>query len=199
MKKIFFFLLGFCFFFTFCNKEKNQIVQSTNREDKMKEVSRIQNPSIRLVAFNMLNDEEKAVAWKSHLTDCMKDGPLSREQLELIKYAALIISPKLYAFKTKNNFLGILAEINYKAKELFSGEKYAAIFLSIGKKDITAKPLVVTPPPTCTCLSNIYCEFIYGAGRTCFLNETAKVCTATTSGCGIFGTSACTGVCVGPL
>lgn len=188
-------LLSLLIFFASCSKES---VRKQSLSNKLKEIVQLQDPSVRIVAFNMLNPEEKVLLWKNHLSTFLDNKSLSIEQREFINYCADLLSPDFYD-KKKAQFEGLLAEVNFRAKNLFNKNDYVSIFLGATRNGSGSINPLVTDPPTCNCIFTIYCEFTYGNGRYCFDNSTAKVCNQSNSGCGLFGTSPCTGVCVGPL
>lgn len=169
-----------------CNKENNQIVSSS---EKIEQIKSMTNVSERIVAFNMLSDNEKAIVWKSHLEDAINEYTLNENQLALIKESINTITPEIYNKKTKDKYNGVLSVLSYKAQKEFSKIDYARIFHSLSKKTQSA---TYNEPGggDCACASNAYC--LLNNFTVC---NKLGVCTPTETGCGFFGTSSCTGIC----
>jgi hypothetical protein len=169
-----------------CKKESVSIDATT---EKIQQIKSMSNVSQKIVAFNMLTNDEKAIIWQSHLRDALKEYSLNSRQKDLINESIKIISSEIYDRETKNKYTGVLSILSFKAQKEFSNIDYARIFHSLNKK---------TPPTSsveeergdCKCASNAYC--LLNNFTVC---NTVNSCNQTQTGCGLFGLSNCTGIC----
>jgi hypothetical protein len=157
--------------------------------EKIEQIKSMSNVSERIVAFNMLTDDEKATTWISHLNDALNDYTLNSKQKEIINESTKSISSEIYNKKTKDNFSGSQSILSFRAQKEFSPIDYAKIFHSLDKKKTTASS-VPEEGGACACRSNAYC--LLNNFTVC---NTINSCTPTEVGCGWLGGSSCTGIC----
>lgn len=185
MKNFILLLLTSILFFS-CKKEGDSI---KNVSPKIEQIKSMSNVSERIVAFNMLTDEEKSATWKSHLNDALREYSLNSRQIDLINESIKTITDEIYNKQTKDNYSGALSILAFRAQKEFSSIDYARIFHSLDKK--TQPPSsTVEERGNCKCSSNLYC--LLNNFTVC---NTVNSCNQTETGCGIFGTGSCTGIC----
>lgn len=185
MKNFILFLLTSILFFS-CKKEGDSI---KNVSPKIEQIKSMSNASERIVAFNMLTDEEKATIWKSHLSDVLKEYSLNSRQRDLLNETIKIVTSELYNKKTKANYSGALSILAFKAQKEFLRLDYARIFYTLNKKGTPTSDFE-NPKGDCKCSSNFYC--LLSNFTVC---NTVNSCNQTETGCGILQTGSCTGIC----
>jgi hypothetical protein len=182
-----------CCIFYGCSKQ-SRIPDNINIQ-KVREVMQMNKPGDEaVVAFNMLTNEEKAFAWQQHIKEATASLALNDEQQQLINRCMQTISAAIYDPLTKDGYKGILAEINYLARKLFSKQEYGDIFLNLQSAAVIAPSVTEPSGNTCWCKYDIYCETRLKTDNTeCYKKAN---CTETITGCGLFSDSPCTGICL---
>lgn len=184
--KNFILLLFTSILFLSCKKEAESI---KNVSPKIEQIKSMSNVSERIVAFNMLTDEEKSTTWKSHLNDALKEYSLNSRQIDLINESIKTITGKIYNKNTKDNYSGALSILAFKAQKEFLRLDYARIFYTLNKKGTPTSDFE-NPRGDCKCSSNFYC--LLSNFTVC---NTVNSCNQTETGCGILQTGSCTGIC----
>jgi hypothetical protein len=120
---------------------------------------------------------------------------LNVTQIEFVNSVINSIVPELYMEDKKEEFAGIIAELEYKSSTLFSLTDNIRIFHNIQAIDQIAfnEPSLPAPAPgDCMCRWNSTCAaYADTSGPDCVWSG----CTPTNSGCGFLWLFSCEGKC----
>ncbi len=142
---------------------------------------------------------EKQAIWKVRMVEHLALEKLSKPQQELIVNGIEKLSdPTLYLPSHRETTNRVVGDFEILADKLFTKKDFYRLFVSLSGD--TSCPLPNGPTlddyaaiegPNCTCYYSAWCQFVYDTNWAYCGGQ----CEQTTSGCGVWGTSACTGQC----
>jgi hypothetical protein len=177
-----------------CTKENSTTVNIEKVNEVL--VSK-KDPSNKSALFSILNENEKAYLWKTHLEKFLLVSSLNESQKDLLQEAIAFLTPSIFLKSNSEKLTGELAELEFKARRTFSTRNYYIIFeLWDSSPDQIDKEISSLPAPGdlggCYCRSDGWCHLYTGSDLAgCLWN----ICTPSSGGCGLFGWHDCKGRC----
>ncbi len=155
------------------------------------------------VFFDSLSASEKAAIFREHLTRVNEGNRLSlnEKQQEFLDKVRNLLNADFYTKEPDNGLSQTVDDLTKEGLSLFSEEKFATIFSTIGTmtinyRDGTGPNLDLQAKPSCNCsVSSDMCPSDSWEGRgpnqQCFKGK----CTSSSWGCGTVWWYACDGTC----
>ncbi|UQA59474.1 bacteriocin fulvocin C-related protein [Polyangium aurulentum] len=155
------------------------------------EVVRLPKP-YRKGVFNASSPSVKSSLWRSHLSHYMESHPsMSQEQQAVLAEATAFASEELYSGDTSEATDARAQQILDDAKKVFSSADVGQIFTELGGSGSGGAQL---DQPFCNC--SLQSDQCWSQGNYKCTGNIVP-CTWLGSGCGLFWTHSCNGICVG--
>ena len=188
-----------------CKKENSNSSLVADLSATTKEVISKTNLREMKSAQNLLSDAERQELWKTKYSVVLKNdaGRLTRSQEQILKLLSSFLEKNGITGLRKNPVIGdefLKANLVYFEKHFTKAQLYGLIEAPILHEGLSVynmeEALLKVPPPgggglNCLCRYDLACP---GAGNSCDDGG----CNQSTDGCGVFGTSSCTGRCAVP-
>ena len=212
MKKFNQFILLFMFIIAISGCQKDYLetksvfssgksILSEQSMDLIRAVENLPNSVVQL-GFKKLSPEEKFVFWTRHIDNFLKNNKLTLETenhiMNLKKFLRVDLFTNIGSEETKKQIddfekawlIDPVASGKFDAKTLV----FASSLMNVGKKDDVSKTAIASGEPICHCRLTIYCQIGDWHG-TCDDGKCVVATDEEEGGCGLFGTSNCTGIC----
>ncbi len=165
---------------------------------KYQAVVSLNNKEERDNFFKNYTSEDKKIFWKVKLATTLASLNLDKEKQDFILEAiSLLENESVQASSLDIKTQNLLDEFLKRALEMFPKQQVYRIFISLtgeappcSSANQKTAPVTTNLAGSCNCRSSFYCSEYVNSDTSC-----RGGCNPTSSGCGIFGFSSCTGVC----